>query len=347
VDYHGKQNLGQKISSAMRILWNREANQKLDALIKEFQPDIAHLHNIYHQLSPSIIHVLKRHGVPVVMTLHDYKIVSPSYTLFAHEKIWKHTSAARAFLDRVVNDSYMKSSICALEKWLHRLLGSYKEIDTLIAPSHFLKALCLELGLKQEITVIPNPLLDIPEGVTNQIPQTLVYVGRLSKEKGVEVIIEAMHLYAKNYTLTIIGDGPEREVLETKVRALGIETRVTFTGALYGKELDVAVMTKEALIVPSIWYENLPYVVTENQARGMVVVASESGGIVERITHGHNGFLFPMGDSKALALVLNELTLKDLQAIRAEAITSTNDLSSEVFLQKIEALYQEVIDRTH
>ncbi len=344
VDYHRKQSLWSKLRLSMRILWNTEANDKLQELIDEFQPDIAHLHNIYHQLSPSILHVLKKNQIPIVMTLHDYKIVSPSYTLFSRGKIWEETSGWKAIADRVVDGSYMKSIVCACEKWLHSLLGSYKLVDTLVSPSQFLADECRRLGFKQDIKVIPNPLLHIPEDNEEKVSGKIVFVGRLTIEKGVDVLIRAFALGLPTKKLHIIGDGPERASLESLVRELDMGGQVLFHGSLYGSALDREVLSAEALVVPSIWYENLPYVVTENQARGVVVIASQSGGIAERIEHGVNGLLFPIGSSKALYLALEQLDALDLGALRRKAKQSASDLTPEIFLERIDTVYRELLD---
>ncbi len=340
VDYHKKQGVGAKIRAGWRILWNHEANQKLEALVKEFRPDIAHAHNIYHQLSPSIFHVLKKHHIPVVLTLHDYKIVSPSYTLFHADQIWEHTSGVLAILDRVVDGSLIRSAICAMEKWLHTILGSYRHVDVLVSPSRFLAKECHELGLTKDIIVIPNPLLHVPEPSEEISSDKILFVGRLSIEKGMDVLLKALSQHAPSKQLVVVGDGPERESLERLSRDLGLEDRVNFRGGLYGKELDREVQSAEALIVPSVWYENLPYVVTENQARGVVVIASESGGITERIRHGENGFLFPLGDSVALGKLLDQLSSYDLTTIRKQAIQSTADLAPARFLLQLENIYK-------
>jgi len=341
VSYHQEnQSLWQKIDLGLRILWNKEANTKLQALIDEFHPDVAHAHNIYHQLSPSIFHVLQQNGIPIALTLHDYKIVSPSYTLFAHHKVWEHTSGVKAILDRVVDNSYAKSSVCALEKWFHKAKGSYDLVDVLISPSQFLADTCQKLGLKKEIEVLANPLLHIPKEGGEKVPGKIVFVGRLSEEKGVDVLIRAFRDQSAEKKLHIIGSGPEEAKLKMLVKELNLTDTIIFHGALFGEELDREVLSSEALVVPSIWYENLPYVVTENLARGIVVIASDSGGMKSRITHGENGLLFPMGESATLSKLLQDLDQYNLEAIRKNAIESTKDLDPSFFLQRIEALYQ-------
>jgi glycosyltransferase involved in cell wall biosynthesis len=243
----------------------------------------------------------------------------------------------------VVDGSYLKSLVCALEKWIHSLLGSYRLVDVLIAPSQFLADECHKLGLKKEIIVIPNPLLHVPEGSPEKIAGKVVFVGRLSVEKGVDVLIRAFAGQATESTLHIIGGGPEESLLKTLTQELGLTEKVVFRGPLYGAELDREVLTAEALAVPSVWYENLPYVVTENQARGVVVIASASGGITERIRDGRNGFLFPLGDVEALSTILRQLPSMDLEAIQKQAVIDTQDLSAEKFVSRITAVYQNTL----
>jgi glycosyltransferase involved in cell wall biosynthesis len=172
----------------------------------------------------------------------------------------------------------------------------------------------------------------------------LLYTGVWRGHKNLVNLIRAFALGLPTKKLHIIGDGPERASLESLVRELDLDGRVLFHGALYGSALDREVLSAEALVVPSIWYENLPYVVTENQARGVVVIASQSGGIAERIEHGVNGLLFPIGSSKALYQALEQLDALDLGALRQKAKQSASDLTPEIFLERIDTVYRELLD---
>lgn len=349
IDYQD-QNLSwlKKIRASLNILWNFEANRKLLALIDEFKPDVAHAHNIYHQISPSIFHVLKRNEVPIVLTLHDYKLVSPNYNLYSKGRIWEHSSGLRCLTDKCVQESFSKSLVCVLEKWLHSVLRSYSLVDVLISPSSFLKTKVQELGWQGEIEVLPNPLLaselETPATADERVPGKLVFFGRLSSEKGIETVLEALEEISGKQ-LFIIGDGPLRETLVKYTQEKSLQDRVHFKGALYGNDLKKELLTAEAIIIPSVWYENLPYVVTESLAIGAVVIASASGGIVERIQNEENGFLFPMGESARLADILNNLEKKDLETVRMKARESVGDLSPEVFRKKLEALYQSLLKK--
>ena len=128
---------------AGRFLYSREAAQKIDALIQDRQPTVAHLHNIYHQLSPSVLQPMKRRGIPTVMTLHDYKLICPNYTLFSNGSICERCKGHRyyqAVLQQCVKTSRLSSALCTLEAYTHRLTNAYDgAIDAYIAPSRFMR----------------------------------------------------------------------------------------------------------------------------------------------------------------------------------------------------------------
>jgi glycosyltransferase involved in cell wall biosynthesis len=335
----------QKISLVGKILFNFDAQKKLEKLINDFQPDIAHLHNVYHQLSPSIIRTLKKHKVPMVMTLHDYKLVSPNYNLFARGKIWDLNSGWRCIFDRCVKDSFTKSLVCALEGWLHRFIGSYEKVNVFIAPSRFLIKKYKELGFRREIVFLPNSLTPLAENKERPAREenTFLFFGRLSLEKGADTLIEAMALLPKENKLCIVGDGPDRKRLEELAREKGVVDRVTFLGSLYGDELEVLRKRAQAVIIPSLWYENFPYSMIESLQSGCVVISSNIGGIAERIVHKENGLLFSAGNAQALADVILSLKSLPLDAIRKKAKESVSDLTEEKFAVRLMEIYNSLI----
>lgn len=347
IDYQDERlTFRQKFLLAVKILFNFDAQKKLEKLINDFQPDIAHLHNIYHQLSPSIIWTLKKHNVPMVMTLHDYKLVSPNYNLFARGKIWDHNSGWRCIFDRCVKDSLVKSLVCALEKWLHNFLGSYGKINIFIAPSRFLIKKYKELGFQREIIFLPNSLAPFVEN--KEMPareeNTFLFFGRLSPEKGVDTLIDAMALLPKENKLWIVGDGPDRKRLEKLARENGIADRVTFFGVLYGGELEKLKQRAGAIIIPSLWYENFPYSMIESLRSGCMVIAADIGGIAERIVHKENGVLFEAGNGRALAEAVLSLKDLNLEEMRKKARESVRDLDEEDFVEKLVNIYVSLIN---
>jgi glycosyltransferase involved in cell wall biosynthesis len=343
----GNMSLVQKLHAACRIIWNAEAYRKMLAIIDEFHPDVAHLHNIYHQLSPSILWALKKRRIPIVMTLHDYKLVSPNYSLFVRGKIWGHTSGWRCLFDRCVKDSFLKSFICVIEKWLHDSIGSYGCVDMFIAPSHFLADTFHEFGFSHEIRFVPQPVLlrsDMDdEEATNIGGDTHLYLGRLSVEKDVETLLRAFVMLPLEESIDIVGDGPDRMRLESLAKELGLSSRVHFLGTKSGEELLEKIKRSKSIIIPSAWYENMPYVLLEALSFGKIVIAARIGGMSERITDGENGFLFEPGDARSLAEKISLLKEIDKERMVSYAKKSVSDISKEQYGETLEALYEALI----
>ncbi len=190
VDFNQPQSFLKKIKMAGRIIYSLEAKRKLEELIKTERPDVAHLHNIYHQLSPAIIGVLKKHKIPMVMTLHDYKLICPNYLLFTQgqvcERCKKH-KYYQAAIHKCVKNSFWRSLICALEAYLYK----YKKVNCFIAPSRFMKNKVVEFGVPAEKVKYFFHFFNFNSG-ESKIGDYLIYFGRLSKEKGIEVLLKAI-----------------------------------------------------------------------------------------------------------------------------------------------------------
>ncbi len=338
VDYHdAAAGLISKLRTALRIIWNREAAQKLEKLIQEFKPEVAHLHNTYHQLSPSIIWVLRKHGIRIVMTLHDYKLISPNYSLLVRGKIWDHTSGLRAIFDRAVQDSYLKSAVCAIEKWFHAAAGTFGKVDAFIAPSRFLIEKFRREGFSYPISHVVQPIRPFPGSPTTKGGDHLLFIGRLSEEKGVSTLIEACALMQGDIGLKIVGTGPEESLLHEQAKSVpGVE----FLGYQSGEAWEHTLQGARALVVPSIWYENMPYVVLEALSRGKPVIATRLGGVPERIHDGENGWLFDAGDAKDLVRAIRNLMLcPDTAKLSQAAYESVRDARPEAYYESLLAVY--------
>ncbi len=322
-EYNNENNisLSKKIKTVFKIWYNFEANKRLEKLLKDFDPDVAHLHNIYHQISPSIINVLKREKVPIVYTLHDYKLISPNYSLMLNGRIWEKSKSKKYYhclFDKCVKDSYSKSLVCVIESYLHSLLGIYKKVDEYISPSNFLIEKFWEFGFKNKISYLPNPLPF--EGQMNlRKKDYFLFYGRLSREKGVMDLLDAYSMANLKNNLYIVGDGPEEEILKNKIKEFGLEKRVFLLGFKKGKELEKIIAEARAVIIPSKWYENAPYTVIEAMSLGTLVLASRIGGLAEMIEDGKTGFLFSFGNKKNLSEKMNEIeSIKDEERVKIE-----------------------------
>jgi len=280
-----KLSFGKKIGHAGRTIYSQEAKKKMRSLLDNEKIDIAHLHNIYHHISPSILPVLKKKGVKIVLTLHDYKLLSPNYSLFHHGKV--HEEDARGWhmscvKNKCMKDSRAQSFVATAEMIFHHKVMKYfdRYVDHFIAPSQFMMDTCIRFGWdRSRFTHIPNPI-DLsryqPGGTDGGY---VAYVGRLSEEKGVRVFLDAAKQNA-SISHKIVGSGPEEGVLKERVKKEGI-TNVEFTGFQTGDALDKLIREARVLAVPSMWYENYPLSILEPKALGKVVVGSKIGGIPE------------------------------------------------------------------
>jgi glycosyltransferase involved in cell wall biosynthesis len=245
-----------------------------------------------------------------------------------------------------VKDSLAKSLVCALEKWLHDMIGSYGLIDAFIAPSHFLAEKFHEFGWRPEIRVVPQPVISVArkeEGGDMVSSGRHLFFGRLSKEKDIETILRAFALLPAEEHIDIVGDGPDLERLESIRVELRLGDRVRFLGAKYGEDLNEMIAKAKSVILSSAWYENMPYVLLESLSVGKVVIAARMGGIPERITDGENGLLFEAGDAKSLSEKILALENIDREQMSRKAKESMMDISGKQYGDTIEALYKELI----
>ena len=315
----------------LHFFYNFRAVRDLKKLIEKEKPDIAHLHNIYHHLSPAIIRTLKKNNIPVVMTLHDYKIVCPNYRLFSQNKLCQDCNGGKyynCFLKKCVKNSYAKSFLASCEAYLHSMIGSYEKVDLFIAPSKFMRNVCVQFGVPAEkIKVIYNPFEAVKNTGVSTINKldALLYFGRLSDEKGIAVLLLALRALS-NTRLKIVGEGDARPELEKLAREYGISERVEFCGAKYGNDLQTEINMARAIIMPSALPENMPLALLESMSAGKVVIASNSGGFTEMIQDGVNGLLFNTNDAEDLVRAIKRLDGCDLEKMgeiaknKAEAI---------------------------
>lgn len=298
--YDRSNGIGADLEKAANMIWSREAATKLRALLREFRPDVAHLHNIYHHLSPSILSVLKREGIPVVWTVHDFKWICPNYKLYTEEApcerchVYKYWNA---IAHRCVSDSRAASAMAAVEMAIHRL-GRWYERDVAVAvtPSAFLRNLLGRWGKDlSRITHLPNFVDPAPfKGIAAEVGSEIVYAGRLAEEKGVKDML-AMATALPHLPFRFIGTGPIERELKDAVAVQGLKN-VSFSGFLSGDALYAAIAGARMVLVPSRWFENFPYAVLEAMALGKTVLASSTGGVTEIIEDGVSGILLPPDD---------------------------------------------------
>jgi len=335
-----------RVHAGLQAIWSRGAARRVRRLIRRIQPDVAHVQHVHRHLTPSVLRPLRRAGVPIVWTVHDYELICPSGHLFTQGAPCVRCKGHRyieAWRHRCKHGDPQLSAAVAVEKYVHRALGVTDWVDRFLCPSAFLAQKLVEFGIPQDrVRHLPNFLRSERYGAAGELGQYWLYAGRLTAEKGVDTLIEAARLLPTR-TLQIAGDGPLRVRLEQRAGPLG---NVHFLGHLPRAELAVHVEKAGAIAVPSIWYENFPYAVTEAQAAGRPVVASRIGGIVEQITDGEDGRLVPPGDAAALAGAVDELLADPVSArLMGQAARRRVEaaLDPDRHFERVEAAYEEVV----
>ncbi|HWO93362.1 MAG TPA: glycosyltransferase [Dehalococcoidia bacterium] len=292
--------------NAARIVRSAEAARKMERYLDVLRPDVVHLHNIYHQLSPSILPPLRRRGIPTVLTLHDYKLVCPNYMLYAQGAVCERCRGHRyyqAFLQSCVKDSRLQSMLCSFEAYVHQALGGYdRNVDRYVAPSRFMSDKMVAFGMDaSRIDYLPN-FLNVDEFECGQSSEKyFVYAGRVEAVKGVQTLIQAVSEppISGDVELRIAGDGALRASLEEHCRIAG-RHYVRFLGHLSREEVGRLVRGAMFVVLPSEWYENAPMSILEAYAYGKPVIASRMGGIPEMVDEGVTGLLFEPGNAADL-----------------------------------------------
>ncbi len=333
-----------------RMLWSPAAARGMRAVLRAFRPDVVHLHNVYHQLSPSVLRPIREAGIPAVMTLHDYKLACPTYRFLDHGRICEACVPRRfwnAALRRCNRGSLAASAAVGLELGLHTLLGAYDPVQRFVCPSRFLES------KMRAARVYPERLRWIPNFVDTEAVRPkeepgggVLYAGRLSHEKGVDVLVEAAAL-SPALRIEIAGDGPERTALERLASARGVADRVRFHGRLTPDRLDELRRSCAVVAVPSRWYENMPLAVLEAFAAGLPVVATDLGGLPELVVPGVNGACVPPEDPEALGAALEALVRDPDRAFemgRTGRARVEREFAPQLHLERLDAVYAEAAD---
>jgi glycosyltransferase involved in cell wall biosynthesis len=335
-----------RVRGVGRMLYSTSASRGMDAVLTEFRPDVVHMHNIYHQLSPSVLRPVARRKIPTVMTLHDYKLACPTYQFLDHGNLCQACLGGHfqhAVLRRCKDGSLGASAAMAAELAIHTISGAYSPVSVFICPSRFLE------GRMRAAGVFPRRMRHVPHFIdTKEIPIKaapgggIVLAGRLSPEKGIDVAIRAMG-DIEGAVLDIAGTGPDEAPLRRLAESVA-PGRVRFLGLVDKAEVQRLMLAASVVVVPSRWYENQPMVVLESLARGVPVVGSDLGGMPELIEPGETGDLVPPNDPKALAAALrpyiSEPGVGFAMRDRARA-TIVAEFSPEQHLDRIGAMYDQ------
>jgi glycosyltransferase involved in cell wall biosynthesis len=289
---------------ARATVWNQEIYRELRQLLRQEKPQLVHFHNSFPLISPSAYHAVRAEGLPIVQTLHNYRLLCPSAVLFRQGQVCEDCLGNFVPWSGIVHacyrDNRAATGMVSAMLTLHRGLKTWTEtVDLYIALSEFSRQKFVQGGLPADkILVKPNfvyPNLDTGKGSG----EYALFVGRLAPEKGVETLLAAWEKLPVNYRLKIVGDGPLQK------RAIQATTRmpeVEWLGWRAAEEVDELMGAAKILIFPSQWYETFGRVVVEAFAKGTPVLAADIGGVAELVESGRTGLRFRPGDAEDLAL---------------------------------------------
>ncbi|MET7709568.1 glycosyltransferase family 4 protein [Micromonospora sp. NPDC005413] len=333
--------------AAGRMLWSPTSRRGLARVIDDFRPDVLHLHNIYHQLSPSVLAAARSAGVPCVLTMHDYKLACPSYQLLDRGRPCQACvtdGPLQAARRRCKDGSLSRSTLLAVESWLHRELNAYDPVQVFVSPSDFLADVMRRAGVYPDRLRVVNHFVDLTGIAAKEAPGGgVVFAGRLAPEKGVDVLIEAVAALPDGVAVDVAGDGPARPELEA-LAARRVPGRIRFHGRLDKPRLHDLIRSAAVVAVPSRWHENQPMAVLEAFACGVPVVATDLGGLPELVESTLDGTIVAADRPTDLGDALNDILADPEQAYRmgqAGRAKVARRFSPEEHLARIRELYAE------
>lgn len=295
--------LKSKLQIAERVIYSREAQEKIARLIDDTRPDIAHVHGIAAEISPSILPTIKKAGVPIVQTLHDYRLICPNTSFVSQGEVCERCKTHRYYevvRRRCKRGSLAASALAGIEITVHKLLRLYEgNVDTFIAPSQFLKDKLREFGIRNPIVQLPNFLDTDLFSPGQKSGDYALYYGRLVDIKGVNTLLKAVS-NDPQVKLVVAGRGEAEADMKRYISENELEN-VTMLGHVDTDALIPLIQDAQFTVVPSEWYENYSMTVIESLACGTPVIGARIGGIPEQVIDGQNGLLFESGNVNELA----------------------------------------------
>ena len=345
-DFSRAESPSRDIKKAIAFVWNTEARDATARVIRDVRPDVIHLHNIYHHFSTSILSEIRKSNIPCVQTLHDLKLACPNYKMFTEGSVCERCKGGK-YWNPIIHHCLFSSTpgnlLGGVEMSFTKLTQAYeKTVDTFICPSQFYVDKFREWGEPADkFKAVPNPA-EISETPAALGGGFVLFVGRLAIEKGVETLIRAS-ARVPSLSLRIAGTGPEEEKLRHLAKTLNA-VHISFLGFVPPAELAALRTTADAVIVPSIWYENGPLAALEALGEGVPVIASNIGGLPELITDGQEGLLAAPGDVQAWVETLErfkELPHTALQQMGAKGRTRIQQSHTwDVHLKALDRIYR-------
>lgn len=352
VDFNGNTSVFQKMKGAGRVLYSFEAQKKITDLIVKEKPDIVHINLVHRHLTLSIVRAIRKLGVPIVYTVHDLNAVCPNHEMLSQGCICEkclHGHFGSCIRQRCIKKSLLKSILGALEAMNYKRMKIYQDIDLFITPSAFYKCLLEQAQFtRSPILHMTNFLpADTVYAVKAPVGGYLLYHGRLSEEKGLLTLLQAVTKLSQ-VRLLIAGSGAMKDELKRFIAEHQMENRVQLLGFQSGTALQKLIAEARCIVLPSEWYENCPYAVMEAMAQGKPVIASRIGGLPELVEDGVTGYLCEPFNSSSLGACIEKvwcLSENKYQQMQLCAVEYARQrFAWEPYRDQLIQLYEQLID---
>lgn len=332
-------------------LWNIYAARTVRQKIQEFQPDLVHVHNWHFAMGPLVFREINRLNIPIVHTVHNYRLLCPSAILLNRGKLFtdslQQSFAWSAVRNKVYRSSIVQTFLLAFVVWFHRKIGTWKKINCYICLTPFAVELFQQSNFrvsKERFTVKPNfsiaPIVDS----TIKKESHFLFIGRLSEEKGIDVLLDAFK--GLPFLIKIAGEGPLQELVEKTAKQF---SNIIYLGNLSSEKVVSQLQKTEALIVPSVCYEGMPMTIIEAFSVGTPVIASNLGAMSSMISNEQNGFHFEsanVNDLKKTIAKFDMLSDSIKKEIGSNAFKSyTEKYSPDLQQEYFDAIYNNLLIR--
>jgi glycosyltransferase involved in cell wall biosynthesis len=326
-----------KISLAARTVWAKDTKEDFARLLQQEKPDVVHVHNTFVMISPSIYSACVEAGIPVVQTLHNYRLLCPAATMFRDGKVCQEcvqSSLLKSVQHCCYKGSRATTAIAAAMLQFHWMRGTWqREISCYIALSEFARSKMIEGGLPaHKVMVKPNFVSPDPGNHRTGIGDYAIFVGRLSPEKRVATILDAWKLLKSPVPIYILGGGPEEDMLRARVKQENI-ANVEIKGKIPREQTIAMLSNARFLVFPSEWYEGFPMTLAESFACGTPVICSRMGSMQEIVSDRRTGLHFTPGDAADLARAV-EWAWAHPQEMRAMGAEARNDYEQKYTAEK-------------
>lgn len=321
----------------------------MSRLIADFKPDIIHGFAIYVRLTPAILDAAREANVPVVLSCNDYKHLCPNYKLFHHGQICEDCKGGKfynALKNRCCHDSTAISAASMVEGYVHNWMNIWrKNVSCFLFASEFMAAKTEEFWGKGTVDIdfLRNPFNADKHDVAPNVGEYILYFGRLIDEKGVDVLLDAAAL-APDVPVVVVGEGPDRADLEKRAQTM---PNVRVVGPAWDDDLSKWLHGARAVVIPSLWHENFPYVILQAFAASKPVIGTNRGGIPELVEAGPHGWIYEAYDAAALAEVMQqvqalpEATLADMGAAAKTYVVQ--EFTDDKIYQRLEQIYERIL----